>query len=48
MRRRGVVVQPTGDAGNVLKVKPPLCLSADDATMFVAALHRALTDLVAL
>ena len=43
MRRLGVVVQPTGDAGNVLKVKPPLCLSAKDAAMFVAALDRALT-----
>jgi 4-aminobutyrate aminotransferase-like enzyme len=45
MRRLGVVVQPTGDAGNVLKVKPPLCLSATDAAMFVAALDRALTAL---
>ncbi|HEX3834954.1 MAG TPA: aminotransferase [Solirubrobacteraceae bacterium] len=45
MRRLGVVVQPTGDGGNVLKVKPPLCLSATDAAMFVAALDRALTAL---
>jgi 4-aminobutyrate aminotransferase-like enzyme/Ser/Thr protein kinase RdoA (MazF antagonist) len=44
MRRLGVVVQPTGDAGNVLKVKPPLCLTAEDAAMFTAALDRALTD----
>jgi 4-aminobutyrate aminotransferase-like enzyme/Ser/Thr protein kinase RdoA (MazF antagonist) len=44
MRRLGVIVQPTGDAGNVLKVKPPLCLSADDAAMFVATLDRALGD----
>jgi 4-aminobutyrate aminotransferase-like enzyme/Ser/Thr protein kinase RdoA (MazF antagonist) len=44
MRRLGVVVQPTGDAGNVLKVKPPLCLNADDAAVFVAALDRALGD----
>ncbi len=45
MRRLGIIVQPTGDAGNVLKVKPPLCLSADDAALFVAMLDRALTDL---
>jgi 4-aminobutyrate aminotransferase-like enzyme/Ser/Thr protein kinase RdoA (MazF antagonist) len=45
IRRLGVVVQPTGDAGNVLKVKPPLCLTAGDAAMFVAALDRALTDI---
>jgi 4-aminobutyrate aminotransferase-like enzyme/Ser/Thr protein kinase RdoA (MazF antagonist) len=43
MRRLGVVVQPTGDGGNVLKVKPPLCLTAADAAMFVAALDVALT-----
>ena len=47
MRGLGVIVQPTGDAGNVLKVKPPLCLSAADATMFVTALDRALSDLAA-
>jgi 4-aminobutyrate aminotransferase-like enzyme len=44
MRRRGVIVQPTGDAGNVLKVKPPLCLTAADAELFVAALDRSLPD----
>ena len=27
MRELGVVVQPTGDHGNVLKVKPPLCIT---------------------
>jgi 4-aminobutyrate aminotransferase-like enzyme/Ser/Thr protein kinase RdoA (MazF antagonist) len=48
MRRLGIVVQTTGDAGNVLKVKPPLCLTADDAAMFVAALDRALTDVAAI
>jgi 4-aminobutyrate aminotransferase-like enzyme/Ser/Thr protein kinase RdoA (MazF antagonist) len=42
MRRLGVVVQPTGDWGNVLKVKPPLCLNGKDAAMFVAALDLAL------
>jgi 4-aminobutyrate aminotransferase-like enzyme/Ser/Thr protein kinase RdoA (MazF antagonist) len=43
MRRLGVVVQPTGDGGNVLKVKPPLCLTAENAATFVAALDAALT-----
>jgi 4-aminobutyrate aminotransferase-like enzyme len=42
MRGLGVVVQPTGDGGNVLKIKPPLCLSAEDAAIFVAALDGAL------
>lgn len=48
MRRLGIIVQPTGDAGNVLKVKPPLCLTAEDAAVFVGALDRALTDAAAI
>jgi 4-aminobutyrate aminotransferase-like enzyme len=43
MRRLGVIVQPTGDDGNVLKVKPPMCLTAADAALFVTALDDALT-----
>ena len=45
MRELGVVVQPTGDDGNVLKVKPPLCLTEDAAELFVAALDRVLGEL---
>jgi 4-aminobutyrate aminotransferase-like enzyme/Ser/Thr protein kinase RdoA (MazF antagonist) len=45
MRELGVIVQPTGDHGNVLKVKPPLCLTEPDAELFVAALDRALREL---
>ena len=45
MRELGVIVQPTGDHGNVLKVKPPLCLTAADSDLFCAALDRALTEL---
>ena len=41
----GVVVQPTGDHLNILKIKPPLCLDAAAADFFTAALDRALTDL---
>ncbi|MDL2406656.1 aminotransferase [Rhizobium calliandrae] len=40
----GVIMQPTGDHLNVLKIKPPLCLSADSADFFVKALERALED----
>lgn len=39
----GVVVQPTGDRGNVLKVKPPLCFTKESADTFVAALDEILT-----
>ena len=45
MRELGVVVQPTGDHGNVLKVKPPLCITESDADLFVIALDRALREL---
>ena len=45
MRELGVVDQPTGDHGNVLKVKPPLCITEADAERFVAVLDRALSEL---
>jgi 4-aminobutyrate aminotransferase-like enzyme/Ser/Thr protein kinase RdoA (MazF antagonist) len=48
MRELGVIVQPTGDHGNVLKVKPPLCITESDAELFVVALDRALRELVIL
>ncbi len=44
MLELGVVVQPTGDRQNILKVKPPLCISERSADAFVDALDRALTD----
>ncbi|WP_255447382.1 aminotransferase class III-fold pyridoxal phosphate-dependent enzyme [Schumannella soli] len=39
----GVIMQPTGDFQNVLKIKPPLCLTVDSADYFVDMLDRALT-----
>jgi 4-aminobutyrate aminotransferase-like enzyme/Ser/Thr protein kinase RdoA (MazF antagonist) len=39
----GVVCQPTGDHSNVLKVKPPLCLTHTSADVFVDALQSALS-----
>jgi 4-aminobutyrate aminotransferase-like enzyme len=44
LRSLGVIIQPTGDAYNVLKVKPPLCLDRDAAGYFVAMLDRALSE----
>jgi 4-aminobutyrate aminotransferase-like enzyme len=38
----GVVIQPTGDGNNVLKVKPPLCITRESAELVVAALDRTL------
>ncbi len=39
----GVVVQPTGDHLNVLKVKPPLCLTSSSADFFVDTLDEVLS-----
>ncbi|MDX6590954.1 MAG: hypothetical protein QOJ13_150 [Gaiellales bacterium] len=44
LRELGVIDQPTADHENVLKVKPPLCISAEDADAFVARLDRVLTE----
>lgn len=40
----GVIMQPTGDHLNVLKIKPPLCLDAQAADFFVAMLDEVLTS----
>jgi 4-aminobutyrate aminotransferase-like enzyme/Ser/Thr protein kinase RdoA (MazF antagonist) len=44
MLELGVIVQPTGELANVLKVKPPLCVGARDADTFLHALDRVLGD----
>jgi len=45
MRHYGVIIQPTGDAGNVLKLKPPLCLDRPAVDLLVEALGLALDEL---
>jgi 4-aminobutyrate aminotransferase-like enzyme len=40
MRELGVIVQPTGDRQNVLKVKPPMCITRESADFFVDMLDR--------
>jgi 4-aminobutyrate aminotransferase-like enzyme/Ser/Thr protein kinase RdoA (MazF antagonist) len=42
MLQLGVIVQPTSDHLNVLKVKPPLCLTQASADFFVDTLERVL------
>lgn len=44
MLELGVIVQPTGDHLNVLKIKPPMCLTAESADFFADALARTLRD----
>ncbi|MFI8100519.1 aminotransferase [Streptomyces sp. NPDC086023] len=45
MLELGVVVQPTGDHLNILKIKPPLCIDAPAADFFLDTLDRALAEL---
>lgn len=40
----GVIVQATSERQNVLKIKPPLCLTEEDADFFVNCLDEVLTD----
>ncbi len=40
----GVIMQPTGDYLNVLKIKPPLCLSLEGADFFGDMLERVLSE----
>jgi 4-aminobutyrate aminotransferase-like enzyme len=44
MRALGVIVQPTGDAYNVLKIKPPLCIDEPGADHLLHALERTLNE----
>ena len=43
MRERGVIVQPTGDRLNILKIKPPLCITRESADFFVDQLETVLS-----
>ncbi|BBY61037.1 aminotransferase [Mycolicibacterium sarraceniae] len=43
LRELGVIVQPTGDRQNVLKVKPPMCITAESADYFADMLDRVLS-----
>ena len=42
MRERNVLIGTAGKYGNVLKIRPPLCFSRDNADMLAAALSDAL------
>jgi 4-aminobutyrate aminotransferase-like enzyme/Ser/Thr protein kinase RdoA (MazF antagonist) len=41
----GIILQATSERQNVLKIKPPLTLTLDEADVFVDALDRVLTEL---
>lgn len=40
MAERGVLIGTTGRHGNVLKIRPPLCITKDEAPMIVATLDE--------
>ena len=40
----GIIMQPTGDHQNVLKIKPPLCLSIESADFFADMLEKVLAE----
>jgi 4-aminobutyrate aminotransferase-like enzyme len=42
MRERGVLIGTTGRAGNVLKIRPPLCITRDEAAIIVETLDEVL------
>jgi 4-aminobutyrate aminotransferase-like enzyme/Ser/Thr protein kinase RdoA (MazF antagonist) len=44
LRELGVIVQPTGERANVLKLKPPMCLTATSADFVVETLEAVLRD----
>ncbi|HEV7185197.1 MAG TPA: aminotransferase [Leifsonia sp.] len=46
MLAEGCVVQPTGDEKNVLKIKPPLCITRESADRFADALDLVLSTLM--
>jgi 4-aminobutyrate aminotransferase-like enzyme len=45
MRERGVLVGTTRREGNVLKIRPPLCIRQNEAALLVRALDEVLSEL---
>lgn len=45
MRARGILLNKTGRDGNILKIRPPMCFSREQADMAVDALEAVLKDL---
>lgn len=44
LRELGCLVQPTGERANILKAKPPMCLSLESADFFCDQLERVLQE----
>ena len=44
-REMGVLIGKGGIDGNVIRIKPPMCITAEDADFAVDVLHRALSSI---
>lgn len=45
LRENGILISASGPAGNVLKIRPPLVLKQEEATMFISAMDDILRSL---
>jgi 4-aminobutyrate aminotransferase-like enzyme len=43
LKERGVLISAAGAYGNVLKVRPPLCFSRDNADLFLETVDAVLS-----
>ena len=44
MRQRGILMSNIGEHGNVLKLRPPLCFSRDNADLLISTLDDVLAS----
>lgn len=45
MKKKGIIIYPTGDYYNILKIKPPLCFTENDARFLIKKLREILSIL---
>ena len=45
LKHRGILLSTDGPFDNVLKIKPPMCITSDDADFFIGALDKVLAKL---
>lgn len=45
MKQRGIIIYPTGDYYNILKIKPPMCFTKENAVFLVETLRNILSKM---
>lgn len=45
MKQRGIIIYPTGDYYNILKIKPPMCFTKENAVFLVETLRTILSKM---